>query len=155
MHNEVITKSMKAVNSVHKSINLVAIPLLPKHQTRPGRDVHLRNTATMSCDLSSDVEKYPNLQPIFPAVPFHWGREVFSVKVDPVESAKPLFVTGKDHMVFARLLDANAIIGERLCWMEVEYEQKTGTFEDNDFVDFVFQRYVGLVRNASIRNILL
>jgi len=85
-----------------------------------------------------------NLQPILPAVPFHRSREVLSTKADITKSAIFLRVTGQNDLVLSSFLDADPIIGEAVRWVEIEDEQKSCTFVDNDFVYFMFQRYVCL-----------
>ena len=47
-------------------------------------------------------------------------------------------------MVFARLLNADTVVGKRLGRVVVENEQQPGTFKNDDLVNFVLEGYVGL-----------
>lgn len=60
------------------------------------------------------------------------------------------FIVGtKNTLIDSGCIDANTIISETFCWMQIEHEQKTGSFKNDNFVTFMFQADKRLNKNYS------
>lgn len=68
------------------------------------------------------------------------------VQRDPVEATEPLLIAGEEHTVRSRHIDSDSEVDEGFGRVEVEDEEETSSFEDDDFVGFVFEGDVGLCR---------
>lgn len=64
--------------------------------------------------------------------------------VKSVVSTKLLVVARENDRVIAGFLDADAVVGEGVCGVEVEDEEETSALENNHFVNFVLERDVCL-----------
>ncbi len=73
----------------------------------------------------------------------------FDAQVNSIEPSETLFVTGEHNLVLSGLLNANAIVRERLRRVEVEDEKNSGTLEDDLFIDVVLQGHMCLYDGMS------
>ncbi len=61
-----------------------------------------------------------------------------------VESTEALLIAAQDDLVFARLLNADSVVGEALRRVKVEHEEQACSFVNDNFVYFMLQRNIGL-----------
>lgn len=71
------------------------------------------------------------------------------IQRDPIKPSEPLLVTREQHAVSSRHVHSDSEVDEGFGWVEVEDEEETCSFEDDDLVGFVFKGDVGLRRGGK------
>lgn len=84
------------------------------------------------------------VSPVASTIPLHWCREESGIRINPVEASKISCVGIKDDAISSGRVNANAVVAEALCGMEVENENQSSSFKNNDFVSLMLERDVGL-----------
>lgn len=85
-----------------------------------------------------------NLHEILPVIPREIGGEEALVVLNPAEAAELRRVGVEDDAVSARLLDADAVVGEAAAGVEVEDPEQARALEGDDLVAVVLERDVRL-----------
>lgn len=91
---------------------------------------------------SYGVTHITHLHPVLPVVPLQRCGEENTVSLDVIKAAKTFLVAGQHDTIFARLLNANAVVRERVGRVEVEDKHQTCPLEDDNLVYFVLERDV-------------
>ena len=102
----------------------------------------------MSEDLHGPTRRI-KLQPILPPVPLHRRRKVLDRAIDSTMSSEILVVRREYDVIVSRPVRTDSIVRVRVGGVEIEDEEEVSSFEDDDFIRFVFQRNVRL-RMASV-----
>lgn len=100
---------------------------------------------TAAVTHNSSPGRQIRLYEILPAIPFEWRSEESCTFRISAKSSKDLIVRVQYDLISPHHFDSHSIVGEALCRMEVEDPEKPSSFEDNHFVDLVFQANIRLL----------
>ena len=78
-----------------------------------------------------------NLHEILPVVPRKIRREISRIPSYMSQTSKGCIICVEDDSICSSYFDADTIVGERFTRMEIEYPQKSATFEDDHLVGLV------------------
>lgn len=82
------------------------------------------------------------LKEVLSIVPLQCGGDKCSGEVNTVPSAVLLVIAGQDDLVVPSDIDADAIVCERVCMVEIEDEEETSTFKYDYFVALRVSRVI-------------
>ena len=72
---------------------------------------------------------------------------MWNIWIHSVEASILSIICIQSHLVFSRHFHPYAIVGETLCWMEVEDKQQLSSFKSHDFISLMFPAYISLNTN--------
>jgi len=84
------------------------------------------------------------MRAILASVPLHLLSKVSCSCVEPAEAAVLLCIRIQHNPICACFLDANPVVCEALCRVEVKDEHQAGTLKDDNLVTLVLERDVCL-----------
>lgn len=75
---------------------------------------------------------------------------MFARFIYTILATERIVVGAKNTLIDPGCIDANTIISETFCWMQIEHKQKACSFKNDNFVTLMFQADKRLKKNYSI-----
>lgn len=91
------------------------------------------------------------MEPILPVVPSHRRSEMLYIHINAVVSTKPLLVARENDTVLSGYVHADTVVGIGLSRMQVENEEASCAFKNDNLVTLMFKRNIRLFGELSAR----